>query len=133
MRAPSPFVQSVIGVDATVAQTATSALRRGLRPAAAGGVVGPDGGFGPLAVTAGADFPVRHGVTGTGVTVAEVIDGAPSQRDLAAFAKQFRLRLAKPEVSVVAIDGGKGFDVLQPDVDFEWMMRRSAGRKVHGL
>ncbi|HTA40324.1 MAG TPA: protease pro-enzyme activation domain-containing protein, partial [Candidatus Acidoferrales bacterium] len=129
MHAPSPLVQSIIGVDATVARTATSAMKRGLRTLAAGAAVGPDGGFGPLAVTAGADFPVTHGITGAGVTIAEVIDGAPLQSDLAAFAKQFRLRVANPNVSVVAVDGGKGFDVLQPDVDFEWMAAAAPGAK----
>jgi subtilase family serine protease len=129
MRASLPFVQSIIGVDTARARTATSALQRGLQPLAAGRPVGPDGGFGPLAVTAGADFPVRHGVTGTGVTVAEVIDGAPSQTDLATFAKQFGVRVANPNVTVVAVDGGKGFDVLQPDVDFEWLSAAAPGVK----
>ncbi len=126
MRAPSPLVQSIIGVDAIVARTATSAMQRGLRPLA-GGPVGPDGGFGPPAVTAGADFPVRHGVIGSGVTLAEVIDGAPSPADLATFARQFGIRLAKPKVTIVPVDGGNGQDVLQPDVDFEWMSAAAPG------
>ncbi len=129
MRAPSPLVQNIIGADAAVARTATSAMQHGLQTLAAGGAAGPDGGFAPSAVTVGANFPVRHGMSGSGVTVAEVIDGAPSQSDLATFARTFGIRLAKPNVTIVPIDGGRGQDVLQPDVDFEWMSAAAPGAK----
>ena len=80
-------------------------------------------------MTVGANFPVRYGMSGSGVTVAEVIDGAPSQSDLATFARTFGIRLAKPNVTIVPIDGGRGQDVLQPDVDFEWMSAAAPGAK----
>jgi subtilase family serine protease len=127
-RAAIPYVQGIVGIDAVLARTATSAIVPAF--ARTNGVpTGPDGGFGPSALTIGADFPVHHGTIGTGATVADVIDGAPSQADLAAFAKTFGIKRRNPQVTIVAVDGGKGLDVLQPDVDFEWMTAAAPGAK----
>jgi subtilase family serine protease len=122
-RAALPFVANVVASNAEVAKTAVSAAEPAV---AAQRGAGPDGGFAPPAVLTGADFPVRHGVTGAGVTLAEVIDGAPSPPDVAAFAKQFGIARGKP-VKIVPVDGGSGFDLLQSDVDFEWMSAAAPG------
>jgi subtilase family serine protease len=130
-RAAFSAMQSIVGTSGVLARTATSALQPSLHAIGATTAlqtVGPDGGFAPLAVTAADDFPVRHGVTGKGVTVADVIDGAPDASDLATFAKRFGGTRA-PDVTVVPVDGGKGTDVLQPDVDFEWIAAAAPGAK----
>jgi subtilase family serine protease len=125
-----PYVQRIIGIDTTVARTATSVMQPA--PARFDGVtaVGPDGGFGPRAITIGSDYPVRHGISGAGVTVAEIIDGAPRASDLEGFAKQFDIKRANPMVQVVAVDGGGGADFLQPDVDFEWIASAAPAAKL---
>ncbi|MEO6990650.1 MAG: S53 family serine peptidase [Candidatus Baltobacteraceae bacterium] len=49
---------------------------------------GPDGGFGPLALATGFDFPVQHGFGGKGEAVANVA-GDVADSDLAAFEAYF--------------------------------------------
>ena len=49
---------------------------------------GPDGGFGPIALATGFDFPVQHGFDGTGHAVANVA-GTVKNSDIASFASFF--------------------------------------------
>jgi kumamolisin len=49
---------------------------------------GPDGGFGPVALATGFDFPVQHGFDGTGHAVANVA-GTVKNSDIASFASFF--------------------------------------------
>ena len=49
---------------------------------------GPDGGFGPVAIATGFDFPVQHGFDGTGHAVANVA-GTVKDSDIASFASFF--------------------------------------------
>jgi subtilase family serine protease len=49
---------------------------------------GPDGGFGPVAIATGFDFPVQHGFDGTGHAVANVA-GTVKNSDIASFASFF--------------------------------------------
>lgn len=81
-------VDTVVGFDdVTVGRFF---IERGPRPAViepdniGGKLHGPDGGFGPIALANGFDFPVQHGFDGTGHAVANVA-GNIKDSDLAGF------------------------------------------------
>jgi len=120
-------VSAVLATGGAVATTPTAgAARAAVLPYAVRGY-GPDGGFGPAAITLASDFPVAHGVTGAGVTVADVVDGRPREADLHAFDRYFGIARAQRGVAVVKVDGGKGADVVQADADSEWIGAAAPG------
>jgi subtilase family serine protease len=97
----------------------------------AGPLVGPDGGYAPPALTAGLDFPVRHGYDGRGVKVADVIDGAPLEADIQTFVHQFGIRRSGPPTVVVPVDGGSGPDQDLADIDAEWIVGVAPGVQLY--
>jgi len=63
--------------------------RQPVMPDSVGGKLhGPDGGFGPVALATGFDFPVQHGFDGTGHAVANVA-GTVKDSDIKSFASFF--------------------------------------------
>jgi kumamolisin len=93
--------------------------------------VGPDGGYGPGAITIPFDFPVRHGFDGKGVHVADMVDGAASDADIAVFLRRFGISrgVAKTKIVVVPQKDASGFfnDTQQADYDAEWILAAAPG------
>jgi kumamolisin len=102
-------------------------------PAAAGPLFGPDGGFGPLAIAKAENFPFEHGYRGTNSNVADLIDGAVSDSDVASFLHAFGLQRSGPRTTRVAIDGGcsqgcaDGFVAV---ADAEWILGVAPGASL---
>jgi subtilase family serine protease len=99
--------------------------------AAAGPLVGPDGGYAPAALLTGLDFPVRHGFDGTGVKIADVIDGAPLEADIQTFVNQFGITRTGGPTIVVPVDGGNGPDPDLADIDAEWIVASAPGAQLY--
>lgn len=121
-----PVFQTTLGVSAGAASSF------GVRANGSGYVAaGPDGGYSPQSLAIGFDLPLVHGFTGSGVKVADVIDGPPIQSDLATFFKQFSIAPAVPGVTVIPVDGGGGIDNPQADDDVEWIVAAAPGVAVY--
>lgn len=107
---PAAFAGSrVVGLsNVIVARTALSDRQpRGKRAATYGGpLFGPDGGFGPLAIAKSADFPVEHGFRGKNSNVADLIDGAVTDTDVAAYLNYFGIKRGGPRTTAISVDGG---------------------------
>ena len=104
----------------------------GLRTAhTAGALNGPDGGFSPAALTNALDFPTRHGYDGSGVKVADVIDGAPIEADIQTFLDQFGIHRTGSPTIVVPVDGGNGPDPDLADIDAEWIVAAAPGVQLY--
>jgi kumamolisin len=84
------LVDTVAGLDTIEkARYAYQFGQRGVNPAQDGPpLMGPDGGYGPLATAQGYDFPVQHGFNGTGRTVANVA-GDVLDTDISTFLTYF--------------------------------------------
>ncbi len=105
----------------------TAAVRRQTAPAP---LFGPDGGFGPLALTRSGDLPVEHGYTGRDSNVADLIDGSASDTDVATFLKYFGITRSGPRTTNFAVDGGCGtacFDDFTAVYDAEWVLGVAPG------
>lgn len=116
------------------ARSSAAAHRKpvGLRAAhTAGQLNGPDAGYAPAALINGLDFPVRHGYDGSGVKVADVIDGAPVESDIQTFLDQFGIRRTGPPTTVVPVDGGNGPDPDLADIDAEWILAAAPGIQLY--
>jgi kumamolisin len=68
--------------------------------------IGPDGGYGPQDLLDAFDYPIRKGYTGSGVTVADLIDGVVLDSDVATFLTQFGVTRTGPPTGQVDVDGG---------------------------
>jgi kumamolisin len=92
------------------APTGTQPAQSGLAPLVGSTPqYGPDGGYGPQSVEGAFDFPIRHGYFGNGVTVADVIDGAFSEKaDIAPFLTEFNVKRSGPPTTYRLVDGGCG-------------------------
>jgi subtilase family serine protease len=136
-----PFVDSVVAAGSRVqafprftARSATpmSQLRHRHRDPEDGGfLVGPDGGFGPAALTKAVNFPTYHGFDGRGVKVADVIDGAPVDADIQTFLQAFGIRRTGPATTVVPVDGGNGPDADLALIDAEWIVAAAPGVSLY--
>lgn len=95
-----------------------------------GTLVGPDGGFGPLAIDKAEDLPVEHGYTGANVNVADIIDGAVSDSDVAGFLSYFGIARSGPRTTKITVDGGCGAfcaDGFTAALDAEWILAVAPG------
>jgi subtilase family serine protease len=89
--------------------------RNQVSPDNVGGMLhGPDGGFGPVALATGFDFPVQHGFDGTGHAVANVA-GTVKDSDITSFLTYFgETRTGKTHRKV--IEGSGQWDPNDPAV-----------------
>jgi subtilase family serine protease len=95
---------------------------------------GPDGGFGPVAIATGFDFPVQHGFDGTGHAVANVA-GTVKDSDIASFMSYFGItRTGKIHRTLIQ---GKGLwnpndpAVVEATLDVETMGSLAPGADVY--
>jgi len=90
---------------------------------------GPDGGFGPLALAEGFDFPVQHGYDGTGETVANVA-GDVLDSDLSAFESEFGITRTGTTLRTTIQSPGQDADV-EATLDLETMGSLDPGADIH--
>jgi kumamolisin len=94
---------------------------------------GPDGGYGPQLITASFDAPVRHGYSGSGVAVADLIDGTISDpNDIAPYLAEFGVERTGPRTKTVIVDGGCGgedecFDSFSAVIDAQGILGVAPG------
>jgi kumamolisin len=70
---------------------------------------GPDGGYGPSGVNGAFGFPVKHGYTGRGVRVADILDGEISDAaDVAPYLAEFGVTRTGPPTTIHVVGGGCG-------------------------
>jgi len=68
---------------------------------------GPDGGYGPQEILAAFDYPTKLGYSGSGVTVADLIDGVVlDSTDIAPYLSEFGVTRTGPPTGQVDVDGG---------------------------
>jgi kumamolisin len=132
------LVDTVVGFDdVTVGRFL---IERGPRPPAVepdnvgGKLHGPDGGFGPIALANGFDFPVQHGFDGTGHAVANVA-GNIKDSDLAAFLTFFGItRTGKTARTIIQGTGGTNPSdpaVAEATLDTETIGSLAPGADLH--
>lgn len=134
----SAIVDTVVGFDdVTVGRFL---IERGPRPAViepdnvGGKLHGPDGGFGPIALANGFDFPVQHGFDGTGHAVANVA-GNIKDSDLAAFLTFFGItRTGTTARTIIQGTGGTNPSdpaVAEATLDTETIGSLAPGANLH--
>ncbi|MEO6991924.1 MAG: S53 family serine peptidase [Candidatus Baltobacteraceae bacterium] len=99
-------------------------------PAIIGGPLrGPHGGFGPLAIAQGYDFPVQHGNDGLGRATGNSICADFHDTDLAAFLAYFNVTRTGPATTRVPVDGGAGFNgcSIEATLDVETIVGSAPG------
>lgn len=106
-----------------------------VQPDVVGGKLhGPDGGFGPVALATGFDFPVQHGFDGTGHAVANVA-GTVKDTDIASFLKFFgETRTGKTHRTVIEGTGAWNPNdpaVVEATLDVETMASLAPGADVY--
>lgn len=132
------FVDTVVGFDdVTVGRFF---IERGRRPASVepdnigGKLHGPDGGFGPIALANGFDFPVQHGFDGTGHAVANVA-GNIKDSDLAGFLSFFGItRTGTTARTIIQGTGGTNPSdpaVAEATLDTETIGSLAPGADLH--
>jgi subtilase family serine protease len=119
----------VVGLNSIVTAHVAPVLRTpSVHPAGTGGgpLFGPDGGFGPAAITKAENFPSEHGYRGRNSNVADLIDGVVNDSDVATFLRAFGLQRSGPRTTAVSVDGGcnvipcnEGFSAM---FDAEWIL-----------
>jgi kumamolisin len=94
-------------------------------------LMGPNGGYGPLAFTQGYDEPIEHGYDGTGRAIANVMAGDIDESDLAAYLQHFGVTPAHA-LQRIAVDGGHlGRYDIETTLDVEAMSGTSPGAQVY--
>lgn len=140
-----PYVDGIVGGDAPprgsavrsrlAIRGAASAMRYGYRDHDNEGrlahAVGPDGGYGPAALIKGLNFPGRHGYDGSGVAVADIVDGHPVDADVQTFLNGFGIRRTGPPTAIISVDGGNGPDPDLADIDTEWIVGTAPGVRLY--
>jgi subtilase family serine protease len=102
------IVSSVSGLSEQSAYTTAAAAAYAaphLKPAAAP-LNGPDGGYGPQDLIAAFDYPIKKGYSGSGVTVADLIDGVVLDSDISTYLTEFGVTRTGPPTGQVDVDGG---------------------------
>jgi kumamolisin len=125
-----PYVGAAAANGANPAQTSIQRGSARQTPGVRDAGSGPDGGFGPNAIVRAFNFPVRHGWSGAGVKVADLIDGAASDTDIGVFLKAFGLTRTGPATTVVTVNGA-GTDVFQADIDAEWIVAAAPAVRLY--
>ncbi len=125
----------IVGLNSiTGVQTAVHGPHAATHPHATGGpLFGPDGGYGPLAISKTEDFPIEHGYRGINSNVANIIDGPVSDSDVATFLKAFGLHRRGPRTTTLNVDGGCGefcFDGESATIDAEWILAVAPGASL---
>ena len=126
----------IVGLDGVVrAGVAAKPRTQAIRPNVAGGpLFGPDGGFGPLAITKAEDFPLEHGYTGRNSNVADIIDGNIAGSDVSTFLKTFGVKQTGPRTTTRNVDGGclsaGCFDAFTATLDAEWILAEAPGASL---
>lgn len=95
---------------------------------------GPDGGFSPTALALAYDLPALHGATGTGFTVADIVDGAVNDGYVGTYLAAFNLTRTGPPSKLVTVDGGCGtqcFDNVVADFDAESILGQALGVTIY--
>jgi subtilase family serine protease len=95
---------------------------------------GPDGGFSPIALSLAYDLPALHGATGSGFTVADIIDGAVNDGYVGTYLAAFNLTRTGPPARLVTVDGGCGthcFDNVVADFDAESVLGQALGATLY--
>jgi len=107
------IVSSVSGLSeqsayATAAATAYAAPHAPPAPGpTAPPLSGPDGGYGPQDLIAAFEYPIKRGYSGSGVTVADLIDGVVlDSTDIATYLTEFGVTRTGPPTGQVDVDGG---------------------------
>jgi len=127
--APSPSPSPL------VTPTPGGTVRPGPGAPIAGPTYGPLGGYGPLALADGFDFPVQHGYDGAGKTAAIVIDCEVPAGVLSAYLSHYAIHQTGT-VSYEIIDGGPApapvckNDGLEADLDVETIAGLAPGANV---
>ena len=90
-----------------------------------GTLFGPDNGFGPLAIDKAEDLPIEHTYRGANSNVADIIDGAAADTDVAGFLSYFGITRGGPRTTKVLVDAGCGagcVDGFTATIDAEWIL-----------
>jgi subtilase family serine protease len=103
---------------------------RGFHPGVIGGnLMGPDGGYGPLATAQGYDFPVQHGKDGTGRTVANVA-GDVINTDISTFLKYFKVKQTG-KITRTQIQAPSSGANVEATLDVETIGGLAPGANIH--
>jgi len=93
----------------TVAPNAAPSQTTAPTPPAPPPANGPDGGYGPQLIDASFNYPERHGYFGSGVAVADLIDGTFGDlKDIDPYLAEFGVTRTGPHTTTVVVDGGCG-------------------------
>ena len=111
---PAWFRRTSIDVDAVDGFSSLSVGRSRLAHAehqlafrrAPGPSTGTDGGFGPIAIADGYDYPVQHGFDGTGIAVGFIVPGSELDSDVSTYLAEFGITRTGPATMTVKVDGG---------------------------
>jgi len=104
--------------------------QRGFHPGVIGGsLMGPDGGYGPLATAQGYDFPVQHGKDGTGRTVANVA-GDVINTDISTFLKYFKVKQTG-KITRTQIQAPSSGANLEATLDVQTIGGLAPGANIH--
>jgi subtilase family serine protease len=133
----SHAILALPNVDRVVENSAAGNVTRNLhgaphaQPMAAGTGYGPDGGFGPSVLAQALDFPTLHGFNGKGSNVADIIDGAPLEADIALYLKTFGIARTGGKTTVIPVNTGTAPDTDLADIDAEWLVSMAPGAKFY--
>jgi hypothetical protein len=80
------------------------------------------------------DLPSLSGASGSGLTVADIIDGAVNEGYVATYLSAFNLTQSGPPAKLIAVDGGCGshcFDNVVADFDAESVLGQALGASLY--
>jgi len=128
------LVVAVSGLDDLVSFAPRYIKGREQRPlpqAIGGPLMGPNGGYGPLAFAQGYDEPIQQGYDGTGRSIANIMAGDINDTDLSTYLQYFGIT-PKFGLQRIAVDGGNlGQYDIETTLDVEAMTATSPGAQVY--
>ena len=77
------------------------------------------------------NFPTLHGFNGKGSTVADIIDGAPLEADIALYLKTFGIPRTGGKTTVIPVNPGTAPDTDLADIDAEWLVSMAPAAKFY--
>jgi subtilase family serine protease len=125
-------VVAVTGLDNLISFAPRLTARQGAQPRVIGGpLLGPNGGYGPLAFAQGYDEPIQQGYDGTGRSIANIMAGDINDSDLSAYLTNFQITASYPLIRVTVDGGHLGYYDVETTLDVEAMTGTAPGAQVY--